>query len=30
MSKNNKYYLNNPKKLSVPSLRDELHGKLNV
>ncbi|OBQ37971.1 MAG: hypothetical protein AN487_08740 [Anabaena sp. CRKS33] len=28
MSKNNKYYLNNPKKLSVPSLRDELHKKL--
>jgi hypothetical protein len=28
MSKNNKYYLNNPKKLSVPSLRNELHGKL--
>ena len=25
MSKNNKYYLNNPKKLSVPSLRDKLH-----
>jgi len=30
MSKNNKYYLNNPKKLSVPSLRDELHKKLAV
>ncbi|MBO1066464.1 MULTISPECIES: hypothetical protein [Nostocales] len=28
MSKSNKYYLNNPKKLSVPSLRDELHRKL--
>jgi len=28
MSKNNKYYLNNPKKLSVPSLRDELYKKL--
>jgi hypothetical protein len=28
MSKSNKYYLNNPRKLSVPSLRDELHKKL--
>ena len=28
MSKNNKFYLNNPKKLNVPSLRDELHKKL--
>ena len=28
MSKSNKYYLNNPRKLSVPSLRDKLHKKL--
>jgi hypothetical protein len=28
MSKNNKFYLNNPKKPSVHSLRDELHKKL--